>query len=67
MARVKCPLCRSTNIQIMSDNKKQFSLGKAAIGGALFGGLGALCGGLMGGKGKYEMFCMNCGHRFKRK
>ena len=66
MAKVKCPKCRSTSVQVMGNDRKGFSVGKAALGGFLTGGLGLLAG-FAGKKGKYDMFCMNCGHRFRAK
>lgn len=46
--------------------KKAFSVGKAIGGALLTGGIGTLAG-FAGKKGKYEVFCMNCGHRWKTK
>ena len=63
---MKCPKCKGHNIQTLSDNKKQFSAGKAIVGGVLTGGIGLLAG-FAGGKGKYEVFCGDCGHRWKMK
>lgn len=59
-----CPKCKSTNIQVMGNNKKGFSVGKAVVGGLLTGGIGTLAG-FAGKKGKYDVFCMDCGHRFQ--
>ncbi|MDD4106298.1 MAG: hypothetical protein PHH03_10695 [Eubacteriales bacterium] len=70
MARnVKCPKCKSANIQVMGNDRKGFSIGKAIGGGLLTastGGLGLLAG-FIGKKGKYDVFCGDCGHRFKVK
>jgi len=64
---MKCPKCKSTKIQVMGNNRKGFSIGKAAGGFILTGGgIGALAG-FAGKKGKYEVFCMDCGHRWKQK
>ncbi len=61
-----CPKCKSTNIQVMGNNKKGFSIGKAIGGALLTGGIGTLAG-FAGKKGKYELFCVNCGHRWTQK
>lgn len=66
MATLKCPKCKSTNIQIMGNNRKAFSVGKAVGGALLTGGVGVLAG-FAGKKGKYEIFCTDCGHRWKTK
>ena len=67
MAKMKCPKCRSTNVQIMGSTKKPLSAGKAVAGGLLLGPLGAIGGAALGKKGKYEMFCNDCGERWKQK
>lgn len=55
---VYCPKCYSTQI---TSNKKGFSLGKAAAGSLIAGGvlLGAV------GKNKIEVTCLKCGHKWK--
>ena len=55
---VYCPKCYSTQI---TANKKGFSLGKAAAGSLIAGGvlLGAV------GKNKIEVTCLKCGHKWK--
>lgn len=63
---IKCPKCKSTNVQIMGNDRKGFSVGKAVGGAMLTGGVGLLAG-FAGKKGKYEMFCMDCGRRWKEK
>lgn len=63
---MKCPKCKSTNIQVLGNNRKAFSVGKAVGGALLTGGIGALAG-FAGKKGKYEVFCADCGHRWKTK
>lgn len=63
---MKCPKCNSTNIQVMGNNRKGFSVGKAVGGALLTGGIGTIAG-FAGKKGKYEVFCMDCGHRWKTK
>ena len=65
--KMKCPRCRSHNIEVMGGGRKNVSIGKSLIGGALTGGAGFILGGLMGKKGKYEVFCKDCGHRWKMK
>jgi len=67
MAKMKCPKCRSTNIQVMGNTKKTLSLGKGIAGGLIFGPAGAAGGAILGKKGKYEVFCMDCGKRWKVK
>jgi hypothetical protein len=50
----------------MGEKKKGFSATKSVVGGALTGGIGLLAG-FIGKKGKYDMFCKNCGHRWRQK
>lgn len=66
MASLKCPKCKSTNVQILGNNRKGFSVGKAVGGALLTGGVGALAG-FAGKKGKYDVHCPECGHRWKAK
>ena len=66
MAAMNCPKCGSTNIQVLGNNRKGFSIGKAGGGALLTGGIGALAG-FAGKKGKYDVFCMDCGNRFQVK
>ncbi len=66
MAAMNCPKCGSTNIQVLGNNRKGFSIGKAVGGALLTGGIGALAG-FAGKKGKYDVFCMDCGNRFQVK
>ena len=66
MTNAKCPKCGSTNIQILGEKKKGFSVGKAVGGALLTGGIGALVG-FTGKKGKYDVFCGDCGHRYQIK
>ena len=66
MANMKCPKCKSLNVEVMGQNKKGFSVGKAALGGVLTGGIG-LMAGFLGKKGKYDVFCKECGHRWQVK
>lgn len=65
--QVRCPKCRSTNIQIVGQHKKGFSVGKAAAGVALTGGIGSLAGFAGKKTKKVDMICMNCGKQFKYK
>ena len=64
--QIACPKCGSTQIQVLGNDRKAFSVGKAAIGGLLTGGVGVIAG-FAGKKGKYEVFCQECGHRWKVK
>lgn len=66
MGSMICPKCHSTNLEIMGNNRKSFSVGKAIGGALLTGGIGVLAG-FAGKKGKYEVFCRNCGNRFTAK
>ena len=67
MARqVKCPKRGSTNVQVLGNDRKGFSVGKSLAGAVLTGGIG-LIAGFAGKKGKYELFCSDCGTRFKVK
>lgn len=55
-----CPKCHSTSL---TTTNKKLSVGRAAVGGALLGGTGAILGGLT--SKKVELLCMNCGYKFK--
>lgn len=61
-----CPYCGSENVQPLGQHHKNFSVGKAAVGAAITGGVG-LAAGLLGKNTKQTDFaCMNCGKQFKR-
>lgn len=63
---VKCPHCKSTDVEFMVQQRKAFSVGKAVAGTALTGGVGSLAG-FAGKKGKKEWHCKNCGTVFATK
>lgn len=63
---VKCPYCKSTDVEFMAQQRKGFSIGKAAAGTILTGGVGVLAG-FAGKKGKKEWHCKNCGAVFTTK
>lgn len=63
---IKCPRCKSTNVQFMQQGKKAFSVGKAVGGAVLTGGIGTLAG-FAGKKGKKQWFCQNCNSTFETK
>lgn len=63
---IKCPKCKSTNVQFMQQGKKAFSIGKAVGGAVLTGGIGTLAG-FAGKKGKKQWFCQNCNNTFETK
>ena len=50
----------------MNQDRKGFSVGKAAAGAILTGGIGTLAG-FAGKKGKNNWHCNNCGRTFKKK
>lgn len=54
---MECPKCHSTNL---ATNDKGFSLGKAAAGGILLGGVGLLAG--VHGSKRIKVNCLNCAH-----
>ena len=56
---VKCPRCSSTQI---SANKKGYSVGKAAAGVVLTGGIGLVAGGI--GAKKVQITCLKCGKQW---
>lgn len=64
--KMQCPKCKSLNVQVLGQQKKEFSVKKAIIGGVLTGGIGAIAG-FAGKNGKYEVFCSDCGYRWKVK
>lgn len=63
---VKCPKCKSINVDFMGNDKKSFSVGKAVGGAVLTGGIGTLAG-FAGKKGKNQWHCKDCGNVFKKK
>lgn len=63
---VRCPHCKSTDVEFMVQQRKSFSIGKAAAGTIMTGGVGALAG-FAGKKGKKEWHCKNCGAVFTTK
>lgn len=42
--KVKCPKCKSLNVQLLGQDRKGFSVGKAIGGAILTGGIGTLAG-----------------------
>ena len=54
----RCPKCGSTSIQAV---RKGFSFGKALVGTAVFGGVGAVAGLA---NDKYQRYCLNCGKKW---
>lgn len=63
---LKCPYCKSKNVDFMQNNKKGFSVGKAAAGTVLTGGIGAVAG-FAGKKGNNQWHCKECGQIFETK
>ena len=61
-----CPKCKSASVQYV-ERRKQLSLGRAAVGGALTGGLGAAVGAVTSNKRKGVMKCLKCGNEWKLK
>lgn len=62
-APLKCPSCKSVNVQYMGNQRKSFSVGKAVAGGLLTGGVGAVAG-FAGKKGQDRWHCAQCGNVF---
>lgn len=58
----RCPKCGSTSL---SEKKKGYGVGKAAVGGLIVGPFGLLAGGI--GANKRQIKCLKCGHEFKFK
>jgi hypothetical protein len=54
---IRCPKCKSTQI---TSNKKGFSVGKAAAGVILTGGIGVVAGAI--GSNNVEVTCLSCGN-----
>lgn len=63
---VKCKYCKSSNVEFMQNKRKGFSVGKAVVGGALTGGIGALAG-FAGKRGKNQFICRDCNRVFESK
>jgi DNA-directed RNA polymerase subunit RPC12/RpoP len=61
----KCPKCKSYDIQVLDNRHKSFSIGKAAVGGILYGGIGTIAGFAGKDGKKYNAVCMKCGKKFK--
>ena len=63
---ITCPNCNSKDVSFLQQDKKAFSVGKAAAGAVLTGGVGALAG-FAGKKGNKQWHCQNCGNMFETK
>lgn len=63
---IHCPNCKSQNVQFMQNKRKGFSVGKAAGGAILTGGIGTLAG-FAGKAGDNQWICMDCGRTFETK
>ena len=63
---ITCPNCNSKNVSFLQQDKKAFSVGKAAAGAVLTGGVGTLAG-FTGKKGNKQWHCQNCGNMFETK
>lgn len=64
--RIRCPKCNSTDSMHLGNKKKAFSVGKAAGGALITGGIGTLVG-FAGKEGKKERWlCNNCGNKFNQ-
>lgn len=63
---ITCPNCHSKNVSFLQQDKKAFSVGKAAAGAVLTGGVGTLAG-FTGKKGNKQWHCQNCGNMFETK
>lgn len=61
---IRCPKCKSTNVQVVGQHRKGFSTGKATAG---TGGIGTLAGFAGKNTKKVNMICMNCGKKFRYK
>lgn len=61
-----CPYCNSENVKPLGAGRKAFSVGKAAAGAVLTGGIGVLAGFAGKKSGKTDFVCMNCGKQFKK-
>ena len=62
---IRCPECQSEDVRLISSSRKEFSAGKAIIGGAVAGAPGLLAGAI-GKKGKEVYFCNHCQKQFTR-
>lgn len=63
----KCPRCGSIEFQVLGNDGKPLSAGKALVGDMIAGPSGAIIGAAMGKKGKYQALCSKCGKRFEFK
>lgn len=65
--QIRCPKCGSQNFTVIGDSRKSLSLGKGVVGGVLLGPVGAVGGAIIGKKGKYDLICNDCKHRWIQK
>jgi len=64
--KIKCPRCKSLDVDFLENDRKGFSIGKAIGGSALGGAIGSLAG-FAGKKGKKSHWrCNDCGTTFKK-
>lgn len=64
--KIKCPKCKSTNVQPLGVHKKGFSVGKAVGGAVLIGGFGTMAGFAGKRTKKTDFVCLKCGKQFKK-
>lgn len=62
---MRCPTCNESDITLLSSNAKKASAVKIGLG-VMTGGASLLFTGTKT-KGLYEVYCNNCGHRWKTK
>lgn len=66
-AGLKCPSCGSTDVVRVGDTGRPLSAGKALVGGAIAGPVGAVVGAAMGTDGHPVYVCKCCGKRYEVK
>lgn len=62
----RCPQCRSANVEPLGRKRKAYSFKKAAAGAVLFTPVVGALVGFVGGNGKHEFYCRECGEIFKQ-
>lgn len=61
---IKCPNCKSANVEAPDSAAKGLSVAKTVEGAIITGSIDLLAD-FLGEKGKHDMTCADCGHKFQ--